>query len=382
MTGDGIAKSLPLVLALTVLLMLALPAEVGGSAEHGGGRPALMALGLLPRSTPSEGSEESTTLVTPENQPLSVAAPYLNPTVIDSGQRLALKVNITGGYKPYNIKWIGLPGGGCYSHNATSFGCDVGAPSGMPTTFEVSVQVVDTMGTLVTSNTTAVTVNPTPSVAIEISPVSGGIPPFTLTFTAQPTFGTPPFSYFWIFGDGANATGTTVQHTFAILGTFVVTVWGNDSLGSNVSGFAKVHSVTAPSVALSLLPHATINEGDSVSFVVSPSGGLGPFTYVWTGLPSFCPPVTAQNTSEVTCSGAASGSYTVTVELTDSLLHTATSSVTLTVSTPPTIWEYVAIGAVVLAVALAIVVVVQVIHYRRERRPPSALRPASVGPSN
>ncbi len=336
--------------------------------------------GLSPSLMVRPAPAGSSTGLGPDNNPLAVQAPSLSASQLDSGQHLNLSVTITGGYKPYNITWLGLPGGGCATHNRTSFACAVGVPSGTPTTFEISVHVVDTHGTAATSNSTAVTVNPSPTVAVEISPVSGGIPPFTVTLTAVPTYGTPPFTFYWSLGGEVNATGATLQHTFTQLGDFVVTAWANDSLGTNVSGSAKIHSVSAPSVTVSLFPQATVNAGASVSFAVAPTGGLGPFTYAWSGLPSFCTPPALPNASVISCAGAKPGTYSITVVLTDSLLHTAEASVTLTVSFPVSVWEDVTIVATVLAVVLAIVVVVQLIRVRRHRQPPPALRPADVPP--
>lgn len=367
MTASRTTKPLAFLLASTALILVALPSGVGG---------VTISSLLVSEAHPLLASESNS-----DNSPLAVQAPDLSASVIDAGQLLNLSVRITGGYKPYNITWLDLPGGGCETHNRTSFACEVGVPSGAPTTFDVSVRVVDNVGTNVSSNATAVTVNPAPEVAVEISPVSGGTPPFTVNLTAVPMYGTPPFRYFWSFGDGLNGTGTSVQHTYTSVGKFEVTVWGNDSLGLNASGSATVHAVHAPSARLSISPSGTVQQGASVSFLVAPSGGLAPFTYSWAGLPSFCPSVTLPNTSTISCTGAAPGTYTVTVVLTDSLLHTAVSSVTLTVYAPTSIWEYVTIGAAGLAGVLAAVIIVQLTRLGRRQRSPPALRPAGTGPS-
>lgn len=376
MTDTGMTT--PVVLVIAGLLLLALPVGFGEVGDFPARDPPPVATSMEPSMAPAQARLVSSQRVGPDNSPLAVRAPSLNRTVIDAGQLLNLSVSITGGYKPYNITWLGLPGGGCISHNQSSFHCKVGVPTGLPTVFEVSVHVVDAIGSNATSNATTITVNPWPTVAVGISPASGGTPPFEVTLTADPLYGTPPFSYSWIFGDGLNATGALVTHTFTRLGTFVVTVWANDSLGASASGSAKIHSVTTPTVVLVATPESSVAAGASVGFSLAPSGGLGPFTYLWSGLPSFCPPIIVENTSVVSCSGAKPGTYTVTVELTDSLLQTANASVTLTVTAPTSAWEYVAIGALALALALAAVLVLQLIRYRRERPPARAIRPADL----
>lgn len=318
-------------------------------------------------------------LAGPDNKALVVDAPLLSPAVVDAGQRMNLSVAVTGGYPPYNVTWLGLPPG-CPNENKTKYHCFPGAPSGLSTPFEVSVRVVDTMANNVTSNATPGTVNPDPTVAVELSPASAGVPPFFVNFTAVPDGGTAPFQYSWIFGDGGSGVGVTVPHEYTTLGTFEVTVWGNDSLGQTAIGYAKVRSVALPSIVVSAEPFSTVRQGAAVSFTVEPAGGLGPFTYEWSGLPSFCALPTLPNATTVACSESVAGTYTVSVLATDSLQHTSRGTVTLTVTAPTTTWEYVAVGFLGIAVVLAIILAVQVVRYRQARRRPPPLGPAGDNP--
>lgn len=315
----------------------------------------------------------------PENAPLSVPAPVPSPDVVDAGQRLNLSVYPSGGYQPYNITWLGLPSG-CTSQNKTKFHCFPGTPSGLPAISEVSVRVIDVEGNNVTSSGTSVTVNPDPTVAIAISPSSAGVPPFFVNFTAVPTGGTPPFQYNWTFGDGGNGTGTTVEHEYTATGTFSVSVWGNDSFGEGAVGHAKVRSVALPSIFLSIAPLATVLQGAEVTFSATPDGGLGPYSYQWMGLPSFCAAPTLPNQSTISCTDSIAGVYTVRVVATDALQHSAVGTVTLTVAAPASFWEYVALGFLALAIILSVVVAVQFSRYRRGRRPPPPLQPVDQPP--
>lgn len=321
------------------------------------------------------------TIVALTNGPLTVQAPLADPDVVDAGLRLNLSVGITGGYPPYNITWLGLPYG-CASENKTKFHCFPGAPSGLPTTSEISVQVIDAMGNNETSNASSVTVNPDPTIAIDITPESAGVPPFFVNFTAIPTGGTAPYDFNWTFGDGGYGNGTTVEHEYTTTGIYPVTVWGNDSLGETAIGHAKVHSVALPSVLIAIAPQTTVPEGADVTFSVTPVGGLGPFTYEWTGLPAFCSPPSQPNATAIACADSMAGIYTVTVLATDALEHSAIGTVTLTVTAPTPLWEYVALGFTSVAIILAVIVSVQLVRYRRERRrpPPSLTGPETSRP--
>ena len=60
-------------------------------------------------------------------------------------------------------------------------------------------------------------------------------------FTAQAAGGSAPYNYTWNFGDGSNATGTTVQHKYASIGRYTITLAVTDS---SVSKHAITASIT------------------------------------------------------------------------------------------------------------------------------------------
>jgi PKD repeat protein len=59
----------------------------------------------------------------------------------------------------------------------------------------------------------------------------------TTTFTATASGGAPPYSFSWNFGDGGQATGTTVTHSYAAAGYYNVTLTAKDS--ANHSGSSR-----------------------------------------------------------------------------------------------------------------------------------------------
>src|SRR5262245_7245685 len=77
--------------------------------------------------------------------------------------------------------------------------------------------------------------------AIQATPMTGGVP-LTVTFTARGN----GVTYHWVFGDGAEGDGATVQHTYTTAGKFTAVV---TSFGGGVTGEASV-DVTAYAFSL------------------------------------------------------------------------------------------------------------------------------------
>ncbi|HEV2450173.1 MAG TPA: PKD domain-containing protein [Thermoplasmata archaeon] len=58
-----------------------------------------------------------------------------------------------------------------------------------------------------------------------------GTAPLAGTFTGAASGGLAPYAYHWSFGDGSNASGASVRHTFLKAGTFPVTLVATDLYG-------------------------------------------------------------------------------------------------------------------------------------------------------
>jgi len=52
-------------------------------------------------------------------------------------------------------------------------------------------------------------------------------------FTASVTDGTSPYSYAWVFGDGAVSSVQNPSHAYSAPGTYPVRLWVNDSVGGS-----------------------------------------------------------------------------------------------------------------------------------------------------
>ncbi|ELZ81439.1 serine/threonine protein kinase [Haloferax larsenii JCM 13917] len=137
-------------------------------------------------------------------------------------------------------------------------------------------------------------------------------------------------SYEWDFGDGSNATGENVSHTYAQPGTYTVTVETADAAGHNDTDtlVVTVNDTTAPTADAG--SDQTISKNRPVQFNASDStDNVGIVNYRWdygdgngaTGESA----AHAYNTP---------GTYTVTLTTTDAAGNTANDTVVVTVVDP------------------------------------------------
>lgn len=153
------------------------------------------------------------------------------------------------------------------------------------------------------------------------------------TFSVTPSGGLAPYNVSWNFGDGsAIVVGASAGHTFQSPGTFVVTVTITDGLGVTASAAATV-VVAPPPIAVSLAVSPTSpRSGQTVTMTATATGGVGPFSYQWSGDVTGC---TSSVGSSLTCVVSAAGTFTVSVTVTDASGHSATASQAFTVTAAP-----------------------------------------------
>lgn len=299
--------------------------------------------------------------VDPPLQGGTIAASPL-PAVLD--QPVSFTSNVAGGTTPYVYAWnFGDGGTGGSLANITHVYTTNGP-------FMVTLDVTDASGAVRYSFL---------NVTIELTArITGnesiGSAPFSVAFTSTVQGGTPAYSYAWRFGDGATAVGASPTHTYTTPGNYQARLYVNDSVGRTTSTTWNV--TVAPgggplAITVEASP-ATIVLGNASVVTATPMGGHGTYSFLWTGLPSGCTP-----SSPVVeqCSPSQSGTYPISVSVTDSKGASATSSTTLSVlAVPPppsqktgssglqAYGDYLEAGglmAVVIAVALTVVIAVR-----------------------
>ncbi len=314
----------------------------------------------------------------------SLSTPVATPNPVSVGTSLSIRTTLTGGAPSDTYAWSGLPTG-CALANSATLTCN-------PTTagsFSTSVSVRDGNGGTATSSSVPIVVSSVGgslTVAALGSP-SSGTAPLTVAFNATTTGGGPGLAFLWLFGDGQTATTRNPSHTYTTAGTFVARVYVNDTSSGTATGTVTTTvspaSGGSPTVSLSANP-SSVTVGSTSTLTGSVSGGTSPYTYSWTGLPPGC---SSTNGATLTCAPTGTGTFTVSLTVTDSKGNTGQGSATLTVTkasgTPnnnqSSNGNNGILGNPLLLVAIAVVVVAAVAAaLLLRRRRPSA--PASSPP--
>ncbi len=239
---------------------------------------------------PQTASSGSSIVVTPKTLTAS-ASP--NTRTADQGQAITLTASAGGGLAPFSYQWYndstGTPVaiGGATSDTLSE-------NAGATGTFSYYVVITDSYSERAKSNSAAVTVNPTLS-AGSIAPGSPAVDSGqSITFTANPSGGTPAYSYQWYSGNPCNkavagATSSTYSPSPKNNDDYCVAVSDSASVpSSQTSPGAEVKVNKPPKVAASPKSDKSIDLGEDIQISASASDGTGQFSYAWTAAGS-CP---------------------------------------------------------------------------------------------
>lgn len=300
--------------------------------------------------------------------PLRVSATGVSLSELDVGQSTLLSVTPKGGSPPFTTSWIGLPPG-CSSSNVTVLSC---RPT-MAGSYPLHAQVTDASGARVDSGSVDVVVYAALGAGpISPSPARSDVGQ-SLLLTGSPVGGSGRFVYAWTGGSAGCSTSTTATTTCipTLAGNFTVTLEVTDpQTGANANSSATVLVAPTMFIELNASP-SSLSMGSQLNLSTSITGGTAPYKLVYAGLPSGC---SSTNSTHVSCSPSASGSFEVTVTVVDSAGAHLNATTNISVSGGGiTTLELVAIGAV----GLAVVALVAIAVVRRKRRTASTEEPSA-----
>lgn len=266
------------------------------------------------------------------------------PGTLDVGQSLTLEVSV-GDWPPVTYSYSGLPSG-CASVDLPTLSCVVTTVGQCTPTVTISAGLGVSI-TASTNVTVALSSSSPPPAALGV--LLAAVPSVlheneSLTLIASASGGTAPMA----FSYAGLPPGCTTQDRFYVscapstTGNFTVTVTVTDTVPQSANASAEVMVLpaaapapTPPSpLAVSLTSYdGTLSTGSPLLLVASVSGGIGPFSFVYSGLPGGC---SSANVSSLSCIPTATGSFTVSVVVSDTAHTTATASTLLTLAAPPT----------------------------------------------
>ena len=110
-----------------------------------------------------------------------------------------------------------------------------------------------------------------------------GPEPLTVSFTGTVSGGLSPYTYLWNYGDGThNSTAQNPIHQYNMTGNFSITCTATDKRGNTSVGHTNVSVAPVPPMTGTI--SATPTNGTeplSVSFSSTVSGGVPPYSFVW-----------------------------------------------------------------------------------------------------
>ncbi|MCL5788963.1 MAG: hypothetical protein M1290_00665, partial [Candidatus Thermoplasmatota archaeon] len=260
---------------------------------------------------------------------------------IDAGQSVSFTNTTTGGSSTYSYSWSVSQSSG-WSQGSTQSTYNTFTFTS-PGTYTLTLKVTDSLGSTASSRA-AVTVNADPTVSISPSgPLNYDQGQTAATLTATITYsGQNTVTVEW-FSNSVDSTtggtdlghsGTTYVPSTSSSGTTYYFAVVRDSGLQGFSAFSNVVEITVNNpLAITISSSSqSLDQGQSVTFTNTTTGGASPFKYSYSVIPSTG---WTQNGNSFTFTSP--GTYKVYLNVTDADGASATSLLTITVYSLPTV---------------------------------------------
>jgi YVTN family beta-propeller protein len=269
--------------------------------------------------------------------PSIVAYQVLGVATADVNQSVTLRAQPSGGSGIYtSFNWTGLGGAVCSALATSHPSCRFPASGG----YEIQVTVVDSNFGVNESTPTPLSVYPDPVSVLPMANHSSADVTEPVTFSEAAYGGPGPFQYQWVGLEAANCVNpasASPSCTFSVTGTVNVSVIATDPTGArSVSPTLPFTIYSLPTVADPNATRLIADVGESIHFSTSATGGVGGYTYSWSGLPADCHNAA---TADPTCTAIAPGYLYVLPSVVDGNGGTAnaTTELQILVNDDPTV---------------------------------------------
>ena len=243
---------------------------------------------------------------TPPPPPTLTATCSASPATISKGGLTTWSATATGGTGSYTYSWSG---------SDSLWGSSRTISKTYSTSGEKTGTVTVTSGSQNATAQCKVTVQepapPALALTCSASPASVRVNE-SVSWTANPTGGTGAYTYSWS-GDGLSGTSKTVQKSYSTVGTKTASV----TVTSGTQTLTRQCTVSVTAIPIPTLngscsaSPSSVDEGDSVTWNSTATGGTGSYTYSWSGTNSLSG--TSQSVQKTySTTGTKSGTVTIT----------------------------------------------------------------------
>jgi YVTN family beta-propeller protein len=259
-------------------------------------------------------------------------APYIatfRASPAELGHAVTLSATVENGTPPYSFAYSGLPVG-CASQNSSTVQC-------LPTQvgeYRTVVNVTDSAGYGWSASVGWAVADPVGVTSMSAAPDPVDVGSSTVIHVVVeggPDSGGVAYAYGGLPVGCVSSNSSNLSCTPTETGTFVVTATVTDASGGSATGVVGFVVAALPVITAAFSSPSSVEVNSSTELVVVVAGGVAPYSYDWTGLPTGC---ATSNGASVTCTPTQAGPFRLAVSATDALGFVARGSFWLNVSGP------------------------------------------------